>query len=42
MQQISYDNNITMHVSSGKRPAGEKLFECIHWLIMCTDVKGGQ
>ena len=29
-------------VSSDKRLAGDKLFEYIHWLIMCTDVKGGQ
>ena len=29
-------------VSSDKQPPGDKLFKDIHWLIMCTDVKGGQ
>ena len=48
MQQILNDNNcgccepMLPGVSSVNRPAGDKLFEYIHWLLMCTDLKGGQ
>ena len=49
MQQISNDNNkcgccepMLPHVSLDKRPTEDDLFKHVHWLIMCTDMKGGQ